>query len=93
MERFDAGAAVPSDRPRLDGRQARGRGGSGPRGRDPSQKSRGETPPQALYTHRKTFTHTNTHALLTLKINPSQPLFPLINKVKTREHGCNCVGS
>lgn len=36
MVGFDAGAAVPSDGPRLNGGQACGRGGGGPRGRDRS---------------------------------------------------------
>lgn len=35
MVGFDAGAAVPPDRPGLDSGQACGGGGCGPRGRDP----------------------------------------------------------
>lgn len=52
MVRFDAGAAVPSDGPGLDGGQACGGGGGGPRGRDPPQKTRVETPPQTLHTEK-----------------------------------------
>lgn len=62
MEGFDAGAAVPSDGPGLNGGQACGGGGGGPRGRDPSQKTGVETPPQTLHIH----TYTNTHRGLTL---------------------------
>lgn len=50
MIRFDAGAAVPSYRPGLDGGQACGGGGGGPSGRDPPQKTRVEAPSQTLYT-------------------------------------------
>lgn len=50
MVGFDAGAAIPSDRARLDGGQACGRGGGGPRGRDPPQKTRVETTPYTLHT-------------------------------------------
>lgn len=53
MEGFDAGAAVPSDGSGLDGRQACGGGGGGPRGRNPPQKTRVETPPNTLQTQRK----------------------------------------
>lgn len=45
MVGLDAGAAVPSDGPGLDGGKACGGGGGGPRGRDPPQKTRVETPP------------------------------------------------
>lgn len=48
MRCFDAGAAVSSDRPGFEGWQARGGGGGGPRGRNPSQKSWMQTPPQTL---------------------------------------------
>ena len=60
MVGFDAGAAVPSDGPGLDGGEACGGGGGGPRGRDPPQKARVETPPQTLhtYTHRNINTRT-----------------------------------
>lgn len=53
MVGFDAGAAIPADGPGLDGRQACGGGGGGPRGRDPPQKTRMEAPPQALHRHKK----------------------------------------
>ncbi len=53
MVGFDAGTAVPSDGPGLDGGQACGRGGCGPRGRDPPQKTRVEAPPQTLHTHNE----------------------------------------
>lgn len=59
MEGLDAGAAVPADGPGLDGGQARSRGGGGPCGRDPPQKTRMETSPQTLHTH--THTQENTH--------------------------------
>lgn len=48
MVLFDAGAAVPADRPGLDGGQARGGGGGGPRGRGPPQQTGVQTPPQTL---------------------------------------------
>lgn len=56
MVGFDAGTAVPPDRPGLDCGQASGRGGGGPRGRDPPQKARVETSPQTL--QRDTSRHT-----------------------------------
>lgn len=49
MVLFDAGAAVPADRPGLDGGQACGGGGGGPRGRDPPQQTGVQTPPQTLH--------------------------------------------
>lgn len=69
MVRFDAGAAVPSDGPGLNGGQACGRGGGGPCGRDPPQKTRVETSPQTLYTQENKDIH--THAQLTLLENIS----------------------
>lgn len=48
MVLFDAGAAVPADGPGLDGGQARGGGGGGPRGRDPPQQAGVQAPPQTL---------------------------------------------
>lgn len=56
MVLFDAGAAVPADRPGLDGGQARGRGGGGPRGRDPPQQTWVQTPPQTLQVQDRTHT-------------------------------------
>lgn len=48
MVGLDAGTAVSSDGSRLDGGQACGGCGGGPRGGDPPQKTRMETPPQTL---------------------------------------------
>lgn len=62
MVGFDAGAAVPSDGPGLDGGQACCRGGGGPCGRDPSQKTRVETPPQTLHTHTQENIYIHTHS-------------------------------
>lgn len=63
MVGFDAGAAVPSDGPGLNGGQACGRRGGGPGGRDPPQKARVETPPQTLHVHTNTHTHSGLTVL------------------------------
>jgi len=60
MEGFDAGAAVPSDRPRLNGGQSGGRSGGGPCGGDPPQKARMETPSQTLHTQIQNMYTLNT---------------------------------
>lgn len=49
MVGFDAGTAVPSDRPWLNRGQSCGRCGGGPRGRDPPQEAGVETPSQTLH--------------------------------------------
>lgn len=64
MVLFDAGAAVPADRPGLDGGQARGRGGGGPRGRDPPQQTRVQTPPQTLQVQERTHHHVKASTFL-----------------------------
>lgn len=51
MVGLDAGTAVSSDGSRLDGGQACGGCGGGPRGGDPPEKTRVETPPQTLRIH------------------------------------------
>lgn len=59
MVGLDAGTAVPANGPGLDGRQACGRGGGGPRGGDPPQKTWVETPPQTLHMHTHRHKHTD----------------------------------
>lgn len=49
MVGFNAGAAVPSNRPGLDSGKSCGGGGGGPSGRNPPQRM--ETSPQTLLTH------------------------------------------